>query len=119
MYLRSFTLARRVVAQQEVETIAGWLHPSSLQNFQEAAEVRSYTLRMQQGMVNCYPAMIGGSRGPHFSQQVAGTRSFYGGGLEGRLSGIENTLGWLVALVLSRFLFQSRPEEYCVILNRT
>ncbi len=33
----------RVVAQQEVETIAGWLHPSTAASSQKAAEVRNAT----------------------------------------------------------------------------
>ena len=41
-------LALRVVAQQEVETMAGWL-PSNFQNFEKAAEVRNDTLGMQHG----------------------------------------------------------------------
>jgi hypothetical protein len=83
--------------------------------------VRSYTLRMQQGMVNCYPAMIGGSRDPISASKLLERGAFTEAVWRAvpQESRVYSRMVWLVALVLSRFLFQSRPEEYCVILNRT
>jgi hypothetical protein len=48
--LKALALAR-VVAQQEVETIAGWLHPSTAASSQRLQNC-GMPLRMQQGRIN-------------------------------------------------------------------
>jgi hypothetical protein len=69
-------MARRVVAQQEVETTQGWLYPSNFQNLQKAAEVRNATMQGRGLLPLNYwrPQML-----LHFSQQVIGTGHLYEG----------------------------------------